>query len=91
MGGEPHLPFLLDELRLGGLPPASAKALAAIMRGSVPTPAWLSRHGWQIEGRCPYCDQDDDLEHLLHGCFVRGPAAHGQAQDEWKKAIAGNG
>ena len=87
IGGEPDLPFLLDELKPGKLPASAAKSLGAIAWGVLPTGDWLSRHGWQCMGMCPICNEPDDTVHVLFGCAAERPDAHRQAKEEWRHAL----
>jgi len=35
---------------------------------TMPTGAWLAKHGWETDGRCPQCGVLDDVYHRLQGC-----------------------
>jgi hypothetical protein len=39
-----------------------------LLSGSTPTPAWMWAHGWKVEAKCPACQCDDDIKHILEGC-----------------------
>ena len=72
LGEEPDLEFILELLGPGKLPPASAKALAALTWGVLPTSEWLSMHGWRNPCSCPQCGRACGAAHLLFGCDSAG-------------------
>ena len=67
----------LEEDPLGGL------------LGVFPTDAWLARHGWATDGRCPECGGLDGIVHAFAGCPAGDP--DGMPEEEclnlWDRAV----
>ena len=42
--------------------------LSAAAWGVLPTPLWLSKHGWEVEVVCNTCGRTRDLRHAVVGC-----------------------
>ena len=44
------------------------RVLSATAWGVLPTPIWMSKHGWEIEAVCQICGRTCDLRHTITGC-----------------------
>jgi hypothetical protein len=64
----PHWPFIRRFLASKRPNKRQKTSLLSILYGTLPTPAWLSTHGWNVSPHCEVCRQLCDLTHLIYGC-----------------------
>jgi hypothetical protein len=84
IGGEVDWENVAEMAVRQGTTHLTKRVLAAAAWGVLPTPMWLSKHGWEIEVVCPICGRTQDLRHTIVGC--RKDEVQGMAV--WQKAFA---
>ena len=65
IGGSVDWDSVADMAVRQGTSHMTKRVLAAASWGVLPTPLWLSRHGWEIEVVCPECGRTQDLRHSI--------------------------
>jgi hypothetical protein len=70
---QPHWPLVRRFLGSKRATKKQKTSLLSILYGTLPTPAWLSLHGWNVQPMCDICHSLCDLTHLAYGCHSPQP------------------
>jgi Reverse transcriptase (RNA-dependent DNA polymerase) len=64
----PHWPLVRRLVHTKKLQRHHKSALMSALYGTLPAPAWLAGHGWQVEAKCVHCGEDRTAYHEAVGC-----------------------
>jgi hypothetical protein len=64
----PHWPLVRRLMATKRLNRRAKALLLSTIYGTSPDPAWLTSHGWKIDGKCRHCNSPLTGEHMASGC-----------------------